>query len=41
MSTSTSTSATAKTQGNTPGRSYLGWRIVDIVVASVLGVAAA
>lgn len=40
MSTSTSTSATAKTQGNTPGRSYLRWRIVDIVVASVLGVAA-
>ncbi len=39
MSTSTSTSSSTKTTG-APARSYLRWRIVDIVVASVLGVAA-
>ncbi|MBT2496435.1 ECF transporter S component [Microbacterium sp. ISL-59] len=40
MSTSTSTSASAKAQASTPARSFLRWRIVDIVVASVIGVAA-
>jgi len=39
MSTSTSASSSTKTTG-APARSYLRWRIVDIVVASVLGVAA-
>ncbi|MBP3976567.1 ECF transporter S component [Microbacterium sp. BLY] len=39
MSTSTSTSPSAKTT-TAPARGYLRWRIVDIVVASVLGVAA-
>ncbi|WP_435747821.1 ECF transporter S component [Microbacterium sp. PMB16] len=38
MSTSTSTSASPKTQGSTPAGS-LRWRVVDIVVAAVLGVA--
>ncbi len=39
MSTSTSASSSTKTTC-APARSYLRWRIVDIVVASVLGVAA-
>ena len=39
MSTSTSASSSTKTTG-APARSYLRWRIVDIFVASVLGVAA-
>ncbi|OSP07688.1 ECF transporter S component [Microbacterium sp. LEMMJ01] len=39
MSTSTSASSSTKTTG-APARGYLRWRIVDIVVASVLGVAA-
>ena len=39
MSTSTSASSSTKTTG-APARSYLRWRIVDIAVASVLGVAA-
>lgn len=39
MSTSTSASASAKTTA-VPARGYLRWRVVDIVVASVLGVAA-
>lgn len=39
MSTSTSASTSAKTTA-APARSYLRWRVVDIVVASVLGVAA-
>ncbi|WP_336500227.1 ECF transporter S component [Microbacterium paraoxydans] len=39
MSTSTSASASAKTTA-APARGYLRWRVVDIVVASVLGVAA-
>lgn len=39
MSTSTSTSASTKAPATPPARSFLRWRIVDIVVASVLGVA--
>ena len=39
MSTSASASASAKTTA-VPARGYLRWRVVDIVVASVLGVAA-
>ena len=39
MSTSTSASSSTKATG-APARSYLRWRIVDIVIASVLGVAA-
>ncbi len=39
MSTSTSASASAKSTA-VPARGYLRWRVVDIVVASVLGVAA-
>ncbi|MDH5132398.1 MULTISPECIES: ECF transporter S component [unclassified Microbacterium] len=39
MSTSTSASASAKSTA-VPAHGYLRWRVVDIVVASVLGVAA-
>lgn len=39
MSTSTSTSASTKTQGQTPPAGLYRWRVVDIVVAAVLGVA--
>ncbi|GAA2942815.1 ECF transporter S component [Microbacterium luteolum] len=39
MSTSTSTSASTKTQGQTPAAGLYRWRVVDIVVAAVLGVA--
>ncbi|WP_341947395.1 ECF transporter S component [Microbacterium sp. LWH11-1.2] len=39
MSTSTSTSASTTTQGQTPAAGLFRWRVVDIVVAAVLGVA--
>lgn len=39
MSTSTSASASTATQGQTPTAGLYRWRVVDIVVAAVLGVA--